>query len=370
MPTRPVQIREALLDDAMAIAAIHIASWQWAYAGIVPAGYLDGLTATLAARTERWLGILDRNESTTLVAECDGKVCGWVSYGALRDADAAAADGEVWALYLDPAYARQGIGRTLWQAAAQRLSAQGFHTVSAWVLQGNGGTVDFYRAMGIEAEWAQGREDEIGGLHFPLARMRGPIQAPATPHAEEEIEAVLAFWFGDTLTHRAVWFSKDPVFDDTIRQRFGHLVVAAHSGGLKGWCATPRGRLAYVILLDQFSRNLFRDSPRAFAGDALALAATRSGVAHGDDLALPPLQRVFLYLPLEHSENLAMQLESVRLFTALAAESASLKPQLDYARGHCEVIAQFGRFPHRNAVLGRANTPEELIYLSTPGAGF
>ena len=370
MANDAILIRPAALDDAMAIAAIHIASWQWAYAGIVPAGYLDGLTSTLAARTERWLGILGRSESQTLVAEAEGRVCGWISFGALRDADASPTHGEIWAIYLDPAAVRRGIGRALWQAATQAIEAAGQDTLYVWVLQGNGSTVDFYRAMGLEAETTQIRLDSIGGVELPVIRMRGPVAHRTPPLADKEIDAVLAFWFGGKLVPRHAWFSKDPSFDASIETCFGHLVVAAQSGGLKGWQATAEGLLAYILLLDQFSRNLFRDQPRAFAGDKLALAAARDAIARGIDQQLHPVQRVFLYLPLEHSEHLADQLASVRHFEALAAVQPELNGHLDYARKHCEVIAQFGRFPHRNRILGRADTPEERHYLAAPGAGF
>jgi uncharacterized protein (DUF924 family) len=181
---------------------------------------------------------------------------------------------------------------------------------------------------------------------------------------------VLAFWFGPPpLAVRAEWFRKDPAFDDTIRARFGARVAAAIDGGLP----TPDGAeavLARLILLDQFPRNLFRGQARAFAGDAQALALALDLIDHGGERALHPLQRWFVYLPLEHAEDLSLQDRSCALFAALAAEVPGFDSALDYAERHREVIRRFGRFPHRNAALGRASTADEAAYLATPGSGF
>jgi uncharacterized protein (DUF924 family) len=184
---------------------------------------------------------------------------------------------------------------------------------------------------------------------------------------------VLDFWFAEAGTAR--WFAADAAFDAQIRARFGEAVEAAANGRLDDWAATPAGWLALLILLDQFPRNLYRDDPRAWAADARAQRVALSGMARGDDRQLPAVQRVFAYLPLEHAEDSALQRRSVELFEALLAEAASERRQqfedyLDYARRHREVIARFGRFPHRNATLGRASTPQEMLYLAQPGAGF
>ena len=186
-------------------------------------------------------------------------------------------------------------------------------------------------------------------------------------------EAVLAFWFAEESA--AHWFAADAAFDAQIRTRFGAVATAAADGELDGWTRTPLGWLALLILLDQFSRNLHRNDAKAWAQDPKALSLALAGIERGDDQALPPLQRVFAYLPLEHAEDLAVQHRSVALFEALCAESqpeqrASFEGFLDYARRHRDVIERFGRFPHRNAVLGRSSTAEEAIYLAQPGAGF
>lgn len=188
-------------------------------------------------------------------------------------------------------------------------------------------------------------------------------------------QAVLDFWFdGDDGRSRGQlrpeWFRKDPRFDHRIASRFGLWLEQALAGGLQDWAVTPTGTLALILVLDQFSRNVHRGSPRAFAGDARALALARALVSAGEDRHLSSLQRWFVYLPFEHAEDTAAQDESVRLFTALATEDARLVDALDYAHRHREVILRFGRFPHRNAVLGRASTPEEAAYLAQPGAGF
>jgi uncharacterized protein (DUF924 family) len=181
---------------------------------------------------------------------------------------------------------------------------------------------------------------------------------------------VLDFWFGADDVARDAWFRKDAGFDALIRERFGALVEQALAGGLAGWEATAHDALALLLLLDQFTRNIFRGTPRAFAGDARALAMARAMVARGDDAALPPLRRVFVYLPFEHAEEAQAQQASLRLFGALAAAHPALASFDDYAHRHAEVIERFGRFPHRNAILGRASTLEELAYLSQPGSGF
>ncbi|MEI7035547.1 DUF924 family protein [Fulvimonas yonginensis] len=183
---------------------------------------------------------------------------------------------------------------------------------------------------------------------------------------------VLDFWFADENAVR--WFRPDEAFDRTVRERFGGTLEAAARGELDDWAATPRGRLALLIVLDQFSRNIYRGDARAFAQDPKAQAVALAGLERRDDEALAPLERLFAYLPLEHAEDLALQWRSVTLFRALAlqappADRAQYEGYLDYARRHCEVIARFGRFPHRNAVLDRPSTPDERDYLAQ-GGGF
>jgi uncharacterized protein (DUF924 family) len=183
-------------------------------------------------------------------------------------------------------------------------------------------------------------------------------------------QEVLEFWFGSApLQARPEWFRKDAAFDETIRQRFGALVDRALAGPL-GWSATPEDRLAEIVVLDQFPRNLFRGEARAFAGDARALRLALDLIDSGDHLQLAPLQRWFAYLPLEHAEDLALQDRCVALFEALARDATGFDSALDYARRHRDVIARFGRFPHRNAALGRVSTAEEVAYLGQPGSGF
>ncbi|HMN75424.1 MAG TPA: DUF924 family protein [Burkholderiaceae bacterium] len=196
-----------------------------------------------------------------------------------------------------------------------------------------------------------------------------------TPAATDDARAVLDFWFGapGSATDgkpRAEWFRKSDAFDRAIERGFAPLIEAALAGGLREWDAQPASALARIVLLDQFTRNVFRGTPRAFAGDALALAAARALVADGRDLALPPQQRAFAYLPFEHAEDLAMQDESMRLYTRLDGEAQGFAGTLDYARRHRAIIERFGRFPHRNAILGRASSAEEIAFLEQPGSSF
>ena len=188
-------------------------------------------------------------------------------------------------------------------------------------------------------------------------------------------QAILDFWFGAPhstayATPREVWFKKDESFDQSVADRFGTTIEQALRGELDPWAADADGALAHILLLDQFTRNAFRGDKRAFAGDAQALAAASAAVGARFDEQVPPFKRFFFYMPFEHCEGLAMQDESVRLFTRLVLEAPDLTEQLGYAERHRDVIERFGRFPHRNAILGRQSTAEELAYLAEPGSGF
>lgn len=194
--------------------------------------------------------------------------------------------------------------------------------------------------------------------------------------------ALREFWFGPE-PHLALrdparprlWWRKDPATDAAIRARFGRWVDAALAGTLDAWAGDPGGLVALVVLCDQLPRNIHRATPAAFAGDRRALAWCREGLAAGHERQLSPAERAFLYMPLEHSEDLADQEHCVTRFTALLAEAAAadrgeLGRMLDYAHRHREVIRRFGRFPHRNAILGRPSTAAEIAFLRTPGARF
>lgn len=190
-------------------------------------------------------------------------------------------------------------------------------------------------------------------------------------------DEVLAFWFGapgsaQHGTVRAQWFTKRDAFDEEVRRGFLPTVEAAERGELVEWdgqAATPRHRLALLIVCDQFPRNLFRGQPRAFGLDARARETARAMVARGDDLQLAPLERWFVYLPFEHSESRDDQRESLRLF-GLLRDDPLAGGGWEWAVRHAEVIERFGRFPHRNAALGRADTPEEADFLRQPGSRF
>jgi len=186
-------------------------------------------------------------------------------------------------------------------------------------------------------------------------------------------DAILEFWFGrpgtaDYGSTRQAWFRKDAAFDEAIRGRFGTAIETALSGGFTDWTA-PRGTLARILLLDQFTRNSFRDTPRAFAGDALALALAEEATARGDDGNLIPVERWFMYMPYVHAESLSAQERGVSLFRRLRDETGLVEP-LPWAERHAEIVRLFGRFPHRNATLGRESTPEEVVFLAVPGSRF
>ena len=174
---------------------------------------------------------------------------------------------------------------------------------------------------------------------------------------------ILSFWFSEEAKPK--WFARDDGFDAELRRRFGALLVKARQGEFAHWAENPDGALALVILLDQLPRNVHRGTPQAFAADDLALATAKQAIAQGYDLRLTPEGRGFLYLPFEHSEDLADQDKGVALFEALGSEEL-----LDYMRRHRDIIARFGRFPHRNAILGRNSTAEEIEFLKQPGSSF
>jgi uncharacterized protein (DUF924 family) len=186
--------------------------------------------------------------------------------------------------------------------------------------------------------------------------------------------AVLDFWFAapGSVHHgqsRAEWFKKSDAFDALIRERFLATYEAAGVGGLARWQESPLSLLALIIVCDQFPRNMFRESPRAFETDALALSCAQQMVSRGWDQRLLGVERQFAYLPFEHAEDRAMQRESMRLFGQLA-QLPGHADLLEWARKHAVIIERFGRFPHRNAVLGRVSTAEETEFLKGPDSKF
>jgi uncharacterized protein (DUF924 family) len=205
-----------------------------------------------------------------------------------------------------------------------------------------------------------------------------------------EAKTVLDFWFGEESIDESasprsaqqiakqqspLWWSKNSAIDNDIRQRFEPTLKALLTGHYQSWLATPEGRLAAIIVLDQFSRNMYRDNAHAFTQDSLALHWALEGIQQGDDQKLTPLQRVFFYLPLEHCEQLNMQNLAIEKFSQLVSDAPASFTELasgflNYAHQHQEVIARFGRFPHRNTLLNRSSTTTEAHYLAQPGAGF
>ena len=201
---------------------------------------------------------------------------------------------------------------------------------------------------------------------------------------DDRIVEVLSAWFGapdePAAERQKRWFMPNPAYDTELRTRFGDLVEDAARGLLDDWQASARGSLALVVLLDQLSRNIYRGSPRAFAQDAKALAIARAAKESGQYLQLRFDERMIMLLPFEHAEDRDVQRESVFAFEALHADAiaagapdglvAMLAAGVDFARKHAEVIDRFGRYPRRNAVLGRTSTADELEYLSGPSPGF
>ncbi len=199
----------------------------------------------------------------------------------------------------------------------------------------------------------------------------------------ERSEEILRYWFGPiegegwlaAPGREEIWFRGGDEVDETLRLRFGPDVEVALAGGYADWTSTPRGRLARILLLDQFTRNIHRGKPDAFAGDPIALPMALEALASGEDRALRPIERVFLYLPLEHAEDPAIQRRCVDAYRALAQAAppdsgSTYDGFVDYATRHQVIVDRFGRFPHRNRILGRASTPEEEAFLLEPGSSF
>ncbi|MBK8480457.1 MAG: DUF924 domain-containing protein [Proteobacteria bacterium] len=197
-----------------------------------------------------------------------------------------------------------------------------------------------------------------------------------------EAAEVLAFWFGEIRAdgsvdgqRAALWWKKDPLTDETIRGRFEPLVRQAASGERDSWAETAEGRLALIICLDQFPRNIYRQDPRAWAFDAIAQRLCLEGLDRGHDQRLPVIQRVFHYMPLEHAEDRDLQQRCLERFEQLQVDAPPALQEacaayLSYAEQHHAIIQRFGRFPHRNQVLGRKSTEEETAFLKQPGSSF
>ena len=176
-------------------------------------------------------------------------------------------------------------------------------------------------------------------------------------------QEILAFWFEEI--DSALWFKKDVSFDQLIETRFLDLHQQANRCELFAWRETPEGRLAEIIILDQFSRNIYRDKPEAFASDQLALVLAQEAVRVGADQQMEPRMRGFFYLPFMHSESVLIHKQALKLYTELGNPH-----NLEFERKHKAIIERFGRYPHRNAILGRESTPEELAFLREPGSSF
>ena len=214
----------------------------------------------------------------------------------------------------------------------------------------------------------------MDSLPLVFSRLMGYWVGMMTALERKEAGALIDFWFAppgspNRFEQREIWFKVDPAFDAQCRAQFGALRARAAAGNCADWTLEAEPCLALVLLLDQFPRNLFRGSAQAFATDTQARDAARAALDRRFDRSLPASWRQFIYLPFEHSEDLADQELSVRLAAALAHDPAFARV-LDYAQRHHAIIARFGRFPHRNAALGRTSTPEEEAFLKEPNSSF
>ncbi len=208
------------------------------------------------------------------------------------------------------------------------------------------------------------------------------MDSTITDEDQAKIEAILSFWFKEQelsapqIDRRMdIWFGEDPVFDEEIKENFADDVEAASAGRLNHWAVNPHGRLALIILIDQFRRNIYRNTADAFSMDKLALKLCVEGAMEKKDRGLTPIQRVFFYMPLQHAESRKVQAKSVALYDRLAeAVSPTYRETFltvaQFAELHKDIIDQFGRFPHRNKLLDRKNTPEEDEYLAGDAPDF
>lgn len=217
---------------------------------------------------------------------------------------------------------------------------------------------------------------------MPVRLLSESMEATVTDADQMRIEAILSFWFKEqALTapqidqRMEIWFSEDPILDHEIEKEFADEVESASKGRLDHWAHIPRGRLALIILIDQFRRNIYRGTAKAFSKDPLALKLCVRGAMEKKDQGLAPIEKVFFYMPLQHAESRKVQAKSVELYRRLAeAVSPTLRETfmtiLQFAELHKDIVDQFGRFPHRNRLLNRENTPEEDEYLAGDSPNF
>ncbi|MCH9694258.1 MAG: DUF924 domain-containing protein [Gammaproteobacteria bacterium] len=217
---------------------------------------------------------------------------------------------------------------------------------------------------------------------MPVKLLSESMDASITDEDQSRIEAILSFWFKEQelsapqIDRRMdVWFSEDPVFDHEIEKEFADDVEAACEGRLNHWGTEPHGRLALILLIDQFRRNIYRNTADAFSKDQLALKLCVEGAMEKKDQGLTPIQRVFFYMPLQHAESRKVQAKSLELYNRLAeAVSPTLRETFltvaQFAELHKDIVDQFGRFPHRNTLLKRENTPQEAEYLAGDAPDF
>jgi uncharacterized protein (DUF924 family)/GNAT superfamily N-acetyltransferase len=363
------EIRAARESELDALATVWYEAWQDGHAAVVPA------ELTRRRTRERFR---DRLQAALADVRVAGPIGAPVGFSMLKD-------DELYQLFVSARARGSGVAAALIADAEARVAAKGIQTAWLTCAIGNDRAARFYEKCGWHRTGTVTEELDTpeGTLRMDVWRYekRLAVDDPdGVPAASPE--AILQFWFGDAAQSPAkadartsFWFTPSAETDAECRERFRAQVEAAARGHYDSWTQTPRSALALVVLLDQFPRNIWRGTGRAFAHDAQALAVARQAVASGFMPRLAPIEQPFLTLPFQHSESLDAQRESLRLCEEIdVAAPPDWQPVLQgfvpYARQHFEIIERFGRFPHRNAVLGRASTAAEQAYLARGGETF
>jgi len=355
------EIRAARESELDALATVWYEAWQDGHAAVVPA------ELTRRRTRERFR---ERLQAALAEVRVAGPVGAPVGFSMLKD-------DELYQLFVSARARGSGVAAVLIADAEARLAAKGVQTAWLTCAIGNDRAARFYEKCGWHRSGTVTEE-----LDTPEGTLRMDVWRYEKRLAVGDSEEILQFWFADAAqspvkaeARTSFWFTPSAETDAECRERFRATVEAAARGHYNSWLQAPRSALALVVLLDQFPRNIWRGTARAFAHDAQALAIARQAVASGFRPKLAPIEQPFLTLPFQHSESLDAQRESLRLCEEIdIAAPPDWKPVLQsfvpYARQHFEIIERFGRFPHRNAVLGRVSTSAEETYLARGGETF
>lgn len=321
--------------------------------------------------------LLEDDSLVVLAITWQGEVIGAVQFSEMDEPEYRHAGID---LFLGAAHHGKGLGPEAIHAIVRHLfEERGHHRLVIDPAADNRKAIRAYEKVGFRrvGTLRQYERGPDGSWHDGLL-----MELIAEDYYREDYERVLSFWLGPLDEQGAAspqmaarWWKKDDAFDQEIRERFGEDYEAIVAGRKDPWLTCPRGRLAYIIVLDQFSRNMFRGSAKMYAADEKARAAAEEGIRWGMDRALGLDERIFFYMPLMHSEDLSHQERAVELFTALCNEQNGASKNrmtgaLNAALQHRNIIKRWGRFPHRNEILGRPSTPEEIEFLKEPGSSF